>query len=254
MFRDDTVAGSWAHLVSRLDAAHKVACWAEAEPVLAGLTQVGELAELTRAGCDRERADEVLGALVHLAAADGGDDADAVLVLIHLLARGVLALAERLAVQETTSDMVGLVAGQLAIEIRAFPWRRRRRAYAANLLLDTRRALAHELGCGRRRPRRPIPVSPDNSVWEVLLEPMPGADVPTPWVELVDVLTWAVRQRIADPQDLWRVWRLEQLRGYGAAAEARVAAAWGVHERTVRRLRARTLAELQAAAPDYLAA
>lgn len=255
MFRDDTVAGSWAHLESRLDAAQAVARWAEAEPVLAGLTCVEELAELTRVGCDRDRADEVLGALARRAAADGGDDPDAVLVLMHLLADGVRVLAGRLADLDAAGDILGLVAGQLAIEIRQFPWRRRRRAYAANLLLDTRRSVLREVGF-RRGSRVPVvPVGLSIPPWWVALaKPAAGVDTPTPRMELVDVLAWAARRQVADPADLRLVWQLEQLRGYGAAAEARVAAAWGVHARTVRRVRARTLAALQAAAPDYLAA
>lgn len=253
MFRDDTVAGSWAHLQSRLDAAQAVACWADAEPALAGLTRVGELAGLTRVGCDRARADEVLGALVRRAAADGGDDPDAVLVLMHLLADGVRVLAGRLADLDATGDMLALVAGQLAVEIRQFPWRRRRRSYAANLLLDTRRSVLRELGF-RRGSRVPVvPVGLSVPPWWPAA-PAAGVGGPTARMELVDVLAWAARRQVADPADLRLVWQLEQLRGYGAAAEARVGAAWGVHARTVRRVRARTLAALQAAAPDYLAA
>lgn len=255
MFRDDSVAGSWADLVSRLDAGQTVARWARTEPALAGLAGVQDLARLTARGGDPDRAEEVLGALVRQAAADGGDDPDSVLVLLHLLAPGVYVLADRLADLDATGDMVRLIAGQLAIEIRGFPWLRRRRAYAANLLLDTRRAVLRELGL-RRRSRVPeVPVGLFVLPWwEAALEPTPAVDAPTPWAELVDVLIWAARCRVAEPEDLRLVWQLEQLHGYGASATARVARAWGIHERTVRRRHTRTLAALRAAAAEYLAA
>ena len=264
VFHEDDVAGSWLELVARLDAAEALGRWAAREPTLAGVAGVGDLAELTCAGCDRVRADAVLGALVRWAAADGGDDPDAVLVLVHLLADGVWALAARL--RDLADDLPALIVGELTAQIRAFPWRRRRRAFAANLLLDTRAAVLRDLGLGRHGWHRR---------GEVLIDPLDewrllniggasevwcgwrgcfGSREPTAAEELADLLAWVAEQRLVPVADLRLVWDLESARGYGKAARATVAAAYGVNERTVRRRRDRTLAALRAVTGDYLAA
>lgn len=253
MFRDDNVAGSWTGLVDRLDAAGTVYRWASSEPALTGLDGVHDLAGLTARGSDPDRADEVLGALVRRAAADGGGEADAVLVLLHLLAPGVNALAGRLRDLDTSADFVAVVVGQLAVEIRQFPWRRRHRAYAANLLLDTRRAVLREFGI-RRGVSHEVLVDDDPFWWESRLDTAPGPDEPGALEELADFLTWATRRRLVDPDDVQVAWQLEQLHGYGQAAGARVAQAWGLHERTVRRRQVRALSALKAAAAEYIAA
>src|SRR6478609_1492678 len=171
MFHSSTVAGRWPDLVHRLDAAGTVARWAAAEPALAGLDGVAALAASLRRGCDPGRADELLGALVRWAAADGRGDPDAVLVIVHLLSDGVAALARKLT--HCSEHPMEMVVGELACQIRLYPWRRRTRAYAAGLLLDTKHALWHgELrppGDGRS-PREAQLVDP--STWADL----PGRD------------------------------------------------------------------------------
>ena len=108
-----------------------------------------ELASLVSVGTDPARADAVIGALVRLAAADGGRDDDALLVLLHLLSDMVLALAARLA--DLTPDVLGVIVSELACQIRAYPWRRRSRAWAANLRAETRRAVLAEFRPWARR-------------------------------------------------------------------------------------------------------
>lgn len=263
MFRDDTVVGSWFALVDRLDQSQTMARWAGREPVLAAAGGVAGLRELTAPGGDPGRADALLGGLVRLAAVDGGDDPDAVLVLLHLLAPGVRALAGRLADLDPAGDMVAVVVGQLAVEVRAFPWRRRHRAYAANLLLDTRRAVLRDYGIRRGVAAREVPVGGDQLWWEAALSAgtatcdaaaLADGAGEGPRAELADLLRWATRRNVAPAEDLWLVWQLEQLAGYGAAAGPRLAAELGVHERTIRRRQQRTLAALRAAAPAYVAA
>ncbi len=149
MFDDPSVAGSWPALVDRLDRAGALERWAVREPPLRPVRSVRDLAYF--GGAERGA---VLGALVRLAAVDGGDESDALLVALHLLSDGVRALATRL--RDLHPDPTHLVAGELAAQIRSFPWRRRTGAYAANLLLDTRAALLRELrpGCTRVHPNR----------------------------------------------------------------------------------------------------
>jgi len=96
MFCDDWIAGSWPDLVARLGSAGTVHRWATGDPALTGLTGIDGITSALSKGADRDRADAVMGGLVRLAARDGGDDADTVLLLLHLLSDGVLALASRL--------------------------------------------------------------------------------------------------------------------------------------------------------------
>jgi hypothetical protein len=148
MFLDNRIAGSWDALTIRLHEQSALDRWRQVEPVLAGVTDLEDLRRQLRPGTPRKRADELLGALVRLSAVDGHDDGDAVL-LLHLLSEGAEVLAGRLADQ--AGDVVALVVGELTAQIRSFPWRRRTRAYAANLLLDTKAALWRELRPHRTR-------------------------------------------------------------------------------------------------------
>ena len=62
------------------------------------------------------------------------------------------------------------------------------------------------------------------------------------------------RTGVVDADDVALLLQVEQDRYDGTPAQQRIAAAWGVNERTVRRRRARTLAALRTARGDYLAA
>ena len=97
MFYDDSIAGSWAALAVRLNARSTVCRWAANEPSLAGLRDVDQVHELLAAGSDAGRADEILGALLCLAAADGPRDDDALLVLLHCLGNTVTTVQQAMA-------------------------------------------------------------------------------------------------------------------------------------------------------------
>jgi hypothetical protein len=204
MFRSSSVAGCWLELVNRLDSTGVVAGWSAAESELAGLATLGELPGRVAPGGDRDRVDGVLGALVRLAAVDGGNDPDAVLVLLHLLSDGACALAARLS--DLAGDMLLLVVGQLTVQIRTFPWRRRTHAYAANLLLDTKAALWRELRPGRVRgvEHRELLVDPldHRQVTRFLDAALPVAE--EEGLRLRDVLVWAARNASGDLGSLGR--------------------------------------------------
>ena len=254
MYRDDQVAGSWEMLLARLDGDGAAARWGRLEPVLAGPGCLHQIAGRLRPGVDPGVADALLGALVRLAAADGHDDPDAVLVLLHLLSDGATALAGRL--PDLTGDVLALVVGELTVQIRVFPSRRRTRAYAASLLLDTKIALLREL-----RPHRTRTYP---GATEVLIDPtgrrntalLPDARSAGPdardELDLSDLLAWAARTGVAAASDLALLLQVERTREAGGAAQLRVAAAWGINERTLRRRRERTLTALRAARGDYL--
>jgi hypothetical protein len=256
VFADTATAGSWDALASRLTDQHTLQRWAQREPVLSDLTDLTSLSQQLSAGEDRQRADGLLGALVRLAALDGCDDADAVLVVLHLLSDGAQVLAGRIA--DLTSDPLGLVVGELTVQIRLFPWRRRTRAYAANLLLDTKKALWREL-----KPHRTRTV-PD--AHEVLIDPTDARQVAGIFdstvvspgdedrLELSDVFAWAEATGVAQRRDLDLLLQIERNREYGGNVQVELARARGMSERTLRRHRDRALAALRAAGSSYLAA
>jgi hypothetical protein len=87
-----------AALVARLDDTNALARWAEQDARLAGLREVErDLLPLLAPGADHARGNDVLMALVRQAARDGGDDHDALLLVLHLCSDWVLPLAKRLA-------------------------------------------------------------------------------------------------------------------------------------------------------------
>jgi len=256
VFADTATVGSWDELAGRLTDQHALERWGQREAVLSDLSDLVSLSQQLCAGADRQRADALLGALVRLAAADGCDDADAVLLLLHLLSDGAQVLAARIA--DLTDDPLGLVVGELTVQIRSFPWRRRTRAYAANLLLDTKKALWREL-----KPHRTRTV-PDAD--EVLIDPTdaravaglfdstvvsPGDDDE---LMLTDVFAWAEATGVAQGRDLGLLLQIERNREYGGNVQVELARACGMSERTLRRHRDRALAALRAACSSYLAA
>jgi hypothetical protein len=252
MFDDDTIAGSWNTLAARLQTYGTVATWATLEPDLAGMNELEDLVEATHPSLDPGLADRVFGALLRLAAPDAGDDTDALLLLIHLLSNGIDALAARLS--DLHPDPVSLVVGELTCQIRTYPWRRRQRAHARGLLLDTRRAVLKELCPGRTRThpsRRETPIDmrthwPDARHAHDTSELGDHHDV-------TDLLEWAARRGIATRPDLALLLEAEHARDAGKDAQRPLAAAQQTSERTLHRRRARTLRALQNARGDYLA-
>src|SRR5437764_900376 len=142
MFADDMIAGSWEQLAARVDCDEAIPRWATAEPALAGVATAAELAVLTGTDTDPDRADEILGALVRTGSARGGDDPDAVLLVLHLLSAGAATIAGELADLHPT--VLQLLLGTLTVAVRSYGQAGprgggvRERAFAANLLRDAR--------------------------------------------------------------------------------------------------------------------
>ena len=249
MFNDPAIAGSWPALVDRLDRTGRVSVWATQAPALAGLRTVDELPAMVAETVSPARADRVIGALVRLAAADGADDPDAVLVLLHLLSGGVHTLAAKLG--HLSDTIVTLVVGELTCQIRRYPWRRRTRAHAINLLLNTKQALLRgELRAGQPGQPQVLLVDPHDPAFRHLDTTHQEDDED---IDVVDMLLWAGGHGVAPLQDLLMLLDLETRRGYGHAARHHVAHDLGINERTVRRRRDRTLHALRQASDAYLA-
>ena len=261
---DATVLGeSRDHLVERLDAAHTFTAWAELVPELAADPSVDSVEDLFAAlgpKSDPRRWDTLMLALLQLAAVDGEDQDDAVLAVLHAVA----ASATRLSRRGFAED---LVLGQLAIQIRTYPWRTRRRAVAGNLLRDTENALCYEVYAVRMRTRRsaqpitevPVDMRPcheENGSPAALAEDtaaLETGDTNDGDLDLIDLLMWAERTGIVNARDLSMLVQYHCGRDTTGAGHEHVARMFGVNVRTSKRRCTAALDALRAAAPEYLA-
>ena len=248
MFHDPTIVGSWPALAARLDDGAVLARWAEAEADLAGVTTVAELLAVWSEDAGSDRADVLLAALVRFAAVDGDRDDDALLLTLHLLSGLVWTMAAQL--KDLSPDIVAVVVGELACQVRHYPWRRRSGAVAANLRAETRRAVLAEL---HPRVRR----HPDRGEFLTLngdVSRLASATTAQEDVDVVDLLEWAVRSGV-DSADVALLIATECARDLRErSADQRVAAAHGITTRTLYRRRHRALSALRTVAPQYLAA
>jgi hypothetical protein len=238
--------------------------WVSAEPELAA---VGSLAELN--ALRASATDGPLGALVRLAAADGGDEELAGIAVVHQLEAGVQRLVCEF--RNLTEDIEAVVIGALWEEIRTFPWRRRTRSYAANLLYDTRRGVTATLlpGTTRRGPEPVVLIDPQSQLMNALTERRT-----TGWreslddaaAELAELLGWAVTAGVVTDAQARLLVELvtadrvardprspNSARGAcSVAAATRVAERHGLCRKTVFRQRDKAIRRLREAADRYL--
>lgn len=239
--------------------------WTEVEPALAVTPGVPGLRDWLRAAPPAD-ADDVLLALVTVAAPDGGDDVAAAAVVAWALLPGACVLANRLRTLTPRIDEV--VAAQLWVEIRTFAWRRLRKV-AANILLDTRVGVLRECGVVSqvRRVDRTwssaTPLPPDADVWAAYVGRDEG---PTTGAarELSELLEWACTRRVIDQQDRDLILSLVAEsdaaettrcgRGRGGLMANDVSAVvgqrWGLSAATVRRRARRSVQALTDACAD----
>jgi hypothetical protein len=153
--------------------------WVEDDSRLASVPAVDGLPEWSRlVGIDA--ADEVLHALVRIGSPAGGDCQPAAWVVAWALLPGANAVARR---APTGAETDALVASQLWLEIRQFPWWRHRKV-AGNVLANMRSVMARE---GVLKPpswaeRRTVPTDrlPEQQLRKQV----------SPDEELIDVLSW----------------------------------------------------------------
>lgn len=249
MWLSTLLGASWPELVDRLERHGALSEWKRAEPGLLAVGELNDLLTLTALGAEPRRSDAVIGALVRLAAVDNGDDTDAALVLLHLLRPGLTVLRSKL-VSAGVADADALVVGQAMIQVRSFPWRRRTRAHAANIVRDTSKALAREFAPAWGG--REVPVDPLSYEFDAPDESFGGVEPDED--DLVQLLAWARQSGVVDADALQVLLDYVAHRCRGGAAHAQVAAAHGVSVRTCKRRCATTLTALRSAAPNFLAA
>ncbi len=240
--------------------------WVRVQPVL---SQVESAAALVDAVADRTqpgRANELLLALVRVGSADGGVDDSAATFVASLLAPGANRIIRSLA---TLGPEIGdIVAGQLWLQVRDYPWRAKPRAVAKNVLMDTRRAVLRDYGASthRRAALVPIPSPDDVDRGDHALERV-TFEQQVPDLALLQLLVWATAWRVLHPQDAALLWDLVLVDAQVAAdptqtlrpgahigsweGTKRSAAGWGVTDRQVRRRRDRAVSALRGASDRF---
>jgi DNA-directed RNA polymerase specialized sigma24 family protein len=141
----------WRRGVGGERLARRLRAWAAVEPALARFGSAEALFRFLRSEPSAER-DAVFRTLL----ASAKTDELAGLVLLEALLPGLKRLAGQLLIETRNRDSVWAVLLACAWErIRAYPLERRPRRLAANLLLDTRKAVAKELGRELYPPEQP---------------------------------------------------------------------------------------------------
>lgn len=258
MFDIDSLAGNWDELAERLDRSQTLIRWSKNEPALHGLTEVEQILCLTQQGCDAAFADEIVGALVRLAAATGDGADDALLLLLHLLSDMVLTLANDLI--DLSEDVLQVIVDELTCQICILDPTQPVRGWALTLKWATRRAVLAEFRPGLRRNHPgtgEFAVDADHIVWTL---PHIGGAPPELSVgaeddlDVIDLLLWAVRSGVAT-EDLSLLAATEAARAAGRRqADQAVATEFGVGVATLYRRNNRTLTALRRCGADYLAA
>lgn len=204
--------------------------------------------------------DEVLAVLARLGSQSGGDDVRAAGALAWLLLPGACVVAHRLRALSPRIDEV--VAAQLWLEVRSFPWQRLRKV-AANIVRNTRRGVLRDLDVGAHLRQvdptwaRTVPVDTRGDEWCALDAAHRGSPASAA-EELREVLEEAVGERVVEADDVDLLLRLAVVaddvdvrhsgRGHAGlcsrpASEA-VARELGISARTVRRRAASSLRAL----------
>lgn len=236
--------------------------WCEQHPALRVAGDVESLQRWLR-GQDAVAADPALMALVTLGSPQGGDDLAAVAVVAWSLMPAACTIADRL--RAISVDINQVVAGQLWLEIRGFPWRRLRKV-ASNIVLNTRFGVLRDVDPLYRRKFVELPTDPHDCFWSQLDQGTESQATVAEADLLLDLLDGACSQQVISGQDRSLLVSLAQAacdsaqgcdRGRGGLMandmNTRFAAEVGMSVTMLRRRTRRTLQSLQAYAPKSLA-
>ena len=224
--------------------------WADREPALRRVPDPKDLlgwlaAERVRPNPEHHRvANRALLALARLAAPDGGADTDAALVLAWLMLPTAATLA-RYFQGHDPDNVDAIVAGQLFIQVRTYPWRTRRGSVAAGIARDLRRHVSAEFGI-LRSVQRIVPINPlvfDQTIDDVEAHPATTVEYLLAEATEAGVITDLQRDLLRDVMDEAEIVGRKAIRrtqrqgGLTASAILTpVAGRRAMTERTVRRL------------------
>lgn len=172
----------WSRLCADPGTPSAVADWARRHPELAGCLALEDV-ELAVAAAGAERADRILLTLLRLAQA--GDSLAGRTVLQLMLGKAVRIATTR-AGRDTKPALEHTAVAALWTTIATYPIERRPAKVAANLAMETLRAVTGEL----THQLSETPTSPD--VLAADLMPLTPSERTTADHELLDLLTWAV--------------------------------------------------------------
>jgi hypothetical protein len=182
----------WEHIATTSAATRALHRWAGTEPALAGIADLPTLRDIVHDRTRPDHADRILAAVVRLAAHDNGNDRFAARVVLQLLLPGATSLCRALLpILGDAATAQATVISELAIGIATYPWRRRPRRIAANLLLDTRQRITRRQQRHQRETSTGLDLlhdSPDTLVTETT----------EATVNLAHLLDWARRRRVLD--------------------------------------------------------
>ena len=238
--------------------------WRVAEQDLGGCSSIAEIAALRGIAEDR-----AIGALLRLAAKDGGDDQLAAVAVVHQLGWSIGVIARNFK-HVAYDEPEGIVVGAMWEQIRAYDWRNHTSHHAARLHHTTRKSVRALLlrDPSRWQSRGIVPLDPQGHFLQSVIDDRPLGGLEVAGLgsgdELDVLLTWAIRTGVMDRQDLQLLQSLVEadrsnpditkwLRGpCSIAAVEQIAAERGVCRKSVLRARDRVLAKLRAAAPAFL--
>lgn len=246
--------------------------WIDQEPALGPFDSLLDPAWLD--GPDR---DQGLGALIRLAAQDGGDDELAAVAVCHRMRPAVLRAIREFGLVD---DADAIAVGALWESIRVFPWRRRSRAYGSHLSHDTRHRMLR-FQTTRRHPHdrfRCVLVGSNELLdWAAGAAGVGAAQAGvSDWTvdssaestaELLHLLQWAHRSGVLREEDIALLRDLvtasyavtdAETPWMARGATSQAALSWlaqrnGTSARTLRRRRDQAIHRLRLAAPAYLA-
>ena len=258
--------GRSAERAAMADDSGRWGTWVRAQPTL---SQVGSAVALVDVVHDRNQpqaANELLLALVRVGSADGGVDESAATFVATLLAPGANRIIRTLT--SLGPEVADIVAGQLWLQVRDYPWRGKPNAVAKNILMDTRRAVLRDYGASthRRAALVPIPSPDDVDPRDHALERV-TFEAQVPDLALLQLLVWATAWGILRRGDAALLWDLvlvdalvaddpdQTLRPGGNVGSwegaKRFAAALGMTERHLRRRRDHAVSALRVASDAF---
>ena len=215
-----------------------------------------------------EAEDQALGALLRLAAKDGGDDELAAVAVLHQVGGSVRTIARHFW-HVAGGEAEGIVTGAMWEQIRAYDWHGRTRHHAAALHHATRKSVRSVLlrDDSRWQTRGVIPINPQSWLFEVVMEqPDVGVSVSDlgSGDQLEILLSWATGRGVVDEEDAALLEALLEAdrrnptipkwrRGAcSMSAVEQMASERGVCTKSVIRARDRVIAKLREAAPAFL--
>ena len=259
-----TQAGVTPRELDSLVGGERWRAWCRARPELAAFESLATIRRLRGTA-----EDQALGALLWLAATDGGDDQLAAVAVLHQLGGSVRVIARHFW-HAAEGEAEGIVAGAMWEQIRAYDWRERTGRHAQAIHHATRKSVRSVLlrDPSRWQTRGVIPLNPQSWLFEAVMERPLAEELRVtdlgPQDELQALLRWSLRNGVLDDDEVALLTELldadrdnpritKWMRGAcSTLAVEQAASARGVCAKSVTRARDRAIAKLRVAGPNFI--